>query len=654
MDFKRYNEREAKQYTAHLCYQLGIVYNIAKLIAEDEPTFTALNKAYKNKDDESYDKAFNLLKQIQGVGPKRAALYLEKYYENPYRSINWEMFNILQKYQKVTGWSDNRLYDLARRIDDPSKIWDTFLYDSSITLPIAIEIYKMTTEDDVYLQNQTIEYFSNFVKLREIQNGQNRLTVPKFNINKELNEKYDVFLEVKDSVMLKNTAVDYVTILKYFNENKDSELIFELNEDIDVSDFGSDQLVAFEKLRRKKTMMLTGFAGTGKTYMLDKYIKNLIGAKVYACALAGKAVKNFVNAMSPDSMRKVTQSTVAGLRYVPKYQSELHDSTIVIVDEVSMVSMSDLAFIIRNLDDEQKLILIGDINQLPAIELDVMNWLVNDGEIELVTLDIPKRQSADSGIFKDSMSIIRKEVPDFNTEDSQVRIGATTVQKIIYENRDADIFLTTTNQVKDIINEVKSNEIRQIPNHAVFKNKLYKQEVEFHEGYQIMIGKNNVDTGLMNGDIFVINYEGHLTDPYTGEIARDLDGKPLKIGENRDYVDAGFGGKSNIIDTTAHNVQMAFAITTHKSQGSTMMKGVTVMGKGPLANRNLLYTALTRFKEKHVLYLPDENLLDTILNTDVKYEKLSKEDQEFLTEIVELEKKKEVDLNGGNDGHEVF
>ena len=82
MEFKRYNYKEAKQYTAHLSYQLGIVYNIAKAIAEDEPTFVALNKAYKNKDDESYDRAFKLLKQIQGVGPKRAALYLEKYLQS--------------------------------------------------------------------------------------------------------------------------------------------------------------------------------------------------------------------------------------------------------------------------------------------------------------------------------------------------------------------------------------------------------------------------------------------------------------------------------------------------------------------------------------------------------------------------------------------
>lgn len=641
MEFVCWMPNEAKQYTAHLCYQLGIDYKIASAIGNLKHVFEALNDAYKYKNDESYDKAFELLQGINGVGPKRAALYLEKYFENPYKSINWKMFELFKKYQDVTGWSDNKLYDLARRIDDPEKIWDTFMIDETITLPIAVEIYKITTKDEPWLQNQKIEYFSNFIRLRELQNNQNMLTVPYFEINKELNEKYDAFLVIENSVMLKKTAIDYVTVMNYFRDNKEEELEFELNEDLDISDFGEDQVKAFDKLKKKKAMMLTGFAGTGKTYMLDKYITNTLGVSVYACALAGKAVKNFVEAMSPDSMRKINQSTIAGLKYVPKYQSLIQSSNLVIVDECSMMSLSDLSFIIKQLRDNQKLILIGDINQLPAIELDVMNWLVNDNEIELVTLDIPKRQSANSGIFKDSMSIIKKEKPEFNTEDSKVRIGSTSIQQIIYDNLDADIFLTTTNQVKNTINDIRSFQIRQKSNHSVFKNKLYKQEVEFHEGYQIMIGKNNVDTGLMNGDIFIIDYNGHLMNPYTGDLAKSLEGKVLKIGKNRDYEDAGFGEKDLIIDTTAHNVQMAFAITTHKSQGSTMLKGVTVMGAGPLANKNLLYTALTRFKESHVLYIPNEELLDTILNTAVKYEKFNKDQQQILKNIVE----KEVDKN---------
>lgn len=633
-----YSPRESKQYAAHLCYKLGIKYSIAKKIAENNKVMQSLFDAYRSGKDVDYDEAWNNLKEIDGIGPKRSTLYLEKYFEDPYRSINWEMFNILQKYQEVTGWSENRMYDLARRIDDPSKIWTVYLNDDSITLPIAIEIYKMTTKDEPYLQAQTIQYFSQYAELKVNQNQNNRLTAPKFLFNKDLNDRFKLFMEIENVVMLRETAEDYVTILKFMRDNKDNELDFSLNE-VDTSDFGEDQVVAFEKLKSKKVMLLTGYAGTGKTYMLDKYISALAGHKIYACALAGKAVKNFVDAMSTESMRKIQQSTIAGLRYVPTYKDYFSNSSVVIVDEASMISMSDLAYLIRLMKEDAKLILIGDINQLPAIQLDVLNWLVNDNELEKVTLDIPKRQTSDSGIFKDSMSIINKEIPAFNTEDSNVHIGQATISQIIYENTDADIFLTTTNLVKDTINNIKAEEVRQIPNHAVFQNKIYKETVDFHEGYQIMIGKNNVDTGLMNGDIFMINYEGHLVDPYTLEPAKDLDGKILKIGENRDYPDAGFGGDTKILDTTAHNVQMAFAITTHKSQGSTMKKGVTVMGPGPLATRNLLYTALTRFKEKHTLYLPDQSLLEQILQTGVQYERLSNIEQDILISLVDEEEK---------------
>lgn len=637
MEFKKYNYGEAKQYTAHLAYQLGITYSIAKLIGDDRKIFTALADAARINDTESYDKAWDLLQNVDGVGPKRATLYLEKYFENPYKSINWKMFEMLEKFQSVTGWTNNKIYDLARRIDDAKDIWNVFLNDDAITLPIAIEIYKMSTEDDPYLQNQTIEYFTQYTTLLAHQNNNNRLTVPLFNFNKDLNEEYKLFLVIDEIVMLLQTAKDYRDIFNYFRENKEAELIFELAENIDISDFGEDQVAAFEKLKNKKTMLLTGYAGTGKTYMLDKYIANLIGAQVFACSLAGKAVKNFVNAMSPESMRKVKQSTIAGLKYVSKYKDDLKCSALVIVDEASMASLNDLASIIRNLEPNQKLILIGDINQLPAIQLDYLNWLVSDNEVELATLDIPKRQGAESGIFKDSMAIINKQKPGFNTSESQAKFGQTSIQSIIKENPMADIFLTTTNQVKDVINNIKSEQVRQIPNHSVFKNKIFKQEVEFHEGYQIMIGKNNVDTGLMNGDIFVINYDGYLTDPYSGEIALDFTGKKLKIGENRDYADVGFGDKAAVIDTTAHNVQMAFAITTHKSQGSTLLNGVTIMGDGIMSNRNLLYTALTRFKESHVLYMPSEESLQKAINTEVSYEKLDDNEQQKLLKYLEEE-----------------
>ena len=644
MEVMFYSPRESKQYAAHLCYKLGIKYTIAKKIAENSTAMQSLFDAYRSGDEADYDDAWNNLKEIDGIGPKRSTLYLEKYFEDPYRSINWEMFNILQKYQQVIGWTENRMYDLARRIDDPSKIWLVYLNDESITLPIAIEIYKMTTKDEPYLQSQTIQYFTQYTDLKASQFQHNNLTSPKFLFNKDLNEQYKLFMEIEDVVMLRETAEDYVTILKFMRENKNETLELSLN-DIDISDFGEDQVLAFEKLKNKRVMLLTGYAGTGKTYMLDKYISALAGHRIYACALAGKAVKNFVDAMSVESMRKINQSTIAGLRYVPTYKDYFSKSSVVIVDEASMISMSDLAYIIRLMNEDTKLILIGDINQLPAIQLDVLNWLVSDNELEKVTLDIPKRQAADSGIFKDSMSIINKEIPAFDSEESQAHIGQTYVQQIIAENMDADIFLTTTNQVKDTINNIKAEEVRQIPNHAVFQNKIYKETVDFHEGYQIMIGKNNVDTGLMNGDIFVINYEGHLVDPYTLEAAKDLDGKILKIGENRDYPDAGFGGNTKILDTTAHNVQMAFAITAHKSQGSTMNKGVTVMGPGPLATRNLLYTAITRFKEKHVLYLPDQTLLEQILQTGVQYQKLSKDEQDILIKKVEQENEKQEEEN---------
>lgn len=639
MRFKRYIEREEKQYLAHLMYNLGIQFNIAKQISSNQKVFTLLNEAQQNQTEENYDKIFKELKTLNGVGSYRAKLYIEKYFESPYQSINWKMFEILKEYQSKTKWSDRRMYDLARKIDDPSEIWNAHLEDPTVTIDIASEIYKMTTSDDPLLQAQTIEYFAQHLQLKLKQNQENILTIPKFMFNEKLNEKYHLFLEVSNHVMLLSTAKNYRTVYNYFNDNGESTLEFEMN-DIDTSDFASDQLLAFEKLKDKKTMLLTGFAGTGKTYMLDKYIKSLDDKRVYACSLAGKAVKNFVDALSDDSKHKTEQSTIAGLRYVDIYRKRLRDSEICIVDEASMISMSDLAFLIRTLEKDTKLVLIGDINQLPAIELDVLNWLVKDEILEQVTLDIPKRQGLDSGIFKDSMDIINYKNdgnrPGFDTKDSQIRIGQVSIGQIINENRESDIFLTTTNKVKDAINNYMSMEIRSKEDgHSIFDNVAYNKDIEYHEGEKIMIGANNPDTGFMNGDIFLINYDGYLCDPVNGNPVLDISDKKVKIGNNRNGVNDGFN-TDYILDISAHKVQLAFAITTHKSQGSTLSTGVTVMAPGPLANKNLLYTALTRFKEKHTLYIPNEETLLQALNTEVKWQSLSDNQRDIV--FSELEK----------------
>ena len=176
--------------------------------------------------------------------------------------------------------------------------------------------------------------------------------------------------------------------------------------------------------------------------------------------------------------------------------------------------------------------------------------------------------------------------------------------------------------------------------HQIFDNEAYNKPIEFHEGEKIMIGANNPDTGLMNGDIFMIDAMGRLVDQETGEQAKDLDGNYIVIGENRFNKELTFSS-DKVLDISAHKVQFAFAITTHKSQGSTLKRGATIIAPGPLAINNLLYTALTRFKEYHKLYLPNEELLQTILNTGVKFQKLNELQQNII--LSALEKKGEDD-----------
>lgn len=147
---------------------------------------------------------------------------------------------------------------------------------------------------------------------------------------------------------------------------------------------------------------------------------------------------------------------------------------------------------------------------------------------------------------------------------------------------------------------------------------------KFVAGDKVIVGKNNPETGFMNGDLLDVVYhdDGFWLKPETGEEIRFLE---------------------STFDWQAHKADLGFAITIHKSQGSTINNVVTIIGYTRLQSRNLLYTAMTRAKEKHTLYIPDHNRLQKFIDTKIEYESIDIDelDMDLLRHNEEREK-----LNG--------
>ena len=260
-----------------------------------------------------------------------------------------------------------------------------------------------------------------------------------------------------------------------------------------------------------------------------------------------------------------------------------------------MVYVNNLAFILKH-SGAERIIIVGDVAQLPAIGLDFYTKALNDGIINQITLTQPKRQGASSGIFMDSMSIRSGEVPEFRQEDSTVDFN-NNIDSIIKNNPSADAFLVGTNKTAESINKIKAEQYlehgKSIGKYAFYNGREYGDNTKF------LVTKNNAETGLMNGDILTFK----ISDK--GSIYSFFD------QNNKEFSD---------VDPTKHGIKLGFAMTIHKSQGSTIENVVTILDSEYMATRALLYTAITRASKTHHLYEAIPGVLERAIGKTVTYQ----------------------------------
>lgn len=383
--------------------------------------------------------------------------------------------------------------------------------------------------------------------------------------------------------------------------------------------YSPGQRNAFNAILKSGISIITGGPGTGKTTTLNgilmKYEIENPGNKIALCSPTGCAAKRMQDATGRDAS---TIHRLLGLNPYTEITGEytMIDADLVVVDECSMLDTMLFSRLLKGIKNGGSLLMIGDRDQLESVGAgNVFSDLISSGKIPVFQLDTIYRQKNGSLIIENSRNILNGNIflnQSNNTfkvvrcEDSQSLMHTAVSMAAGYEKvfggkcvkvftpvRDRKFVISSFWLNRSIKKEVNPDSEKDADNN------IYYGSYIFSVGDQIMFTKNNRDKSYYNGETAVIkNIQKHGYRSLMSVETEDGDTISLSDGEYDD-------------------IDLSYAITAHKAQGSECDYALVVIPKEPrpLLRRKLLYVEVTRAK-KQVVILSEKNALEeAIINT---------------------------------------
>lgn len=406
-------------------------------------------------------------------------------------------------------------------------------------------------------------------------------------------------------------------------------------------------------------LVLTGGPGTGKTTTINTIIRffESEGMSLLLATPTGRAAKRMTEATGYEAqtihrllevnVNPEETDSVGG--FMRNRQNPL-EADVIIIDEMSMVDLNLMHALLCAVVPGTRLVLVGDVDQLPSVGPgSVLKDIIISGCFPVVTLTRIFRQAGESDIVVNAHKInagepviLDNKSRDFfflRRQDADTIIGVTImlIQKKLprYVGAQPSEIQVMTPTRKGLLGVERLNTIFQRYLNPQDPKKAEK-EINgrlFREGDKVMQIKNNyqlewevttkfgltVDkgTGIFNGDMGVITEISQYKE--TIEVEFD-EGRKVKYGYDE-----------------AEELELAYAITVHKSQGSEYPAVIIPLLQGPrlLYNRNLLYTAVTRAKKCLTIVGSDTVFQEMIQNKNeqARYTSLSERIREFRDSI---------------------
>ncbi len=467
--------------------------------------------------------------------------------------------------------------------------------------------------------------------------------------------KQEIYLETRDNetwvylyyiyLVEENIASKLITLDRSRNIKKIAHLTKEIKEIEKRTEMflSEKQKEAIEAVNNNNVCIITGGPGTGKTTIIKTIIElyKKHKKKAVLCAPTGRAAKRMTETTGEDAKTLHRLLEIGKIEEEGNYENIDYeiaplDADVVIVDEMSMVDVFLMNYLVKALYQGTKLILVGDADQLPSVGPgNVLEDLINSGKLTTITLNKIFRQAAKSKIILNSHRInngelfIKKEETEDELNEDFYFIKETNQDKILEQVislcsgrlkkiGDYDFFRNIqviTPTKKGTLGTKDLNRALQEKMNPTSENKKEKNVLGriFRVGDKVMQVKNNYDiywekdnmsnengTGVFNGELGII------------EKIDDAE-KQMKI---RFDDDKEVWYQYSELDQLEH----AYAITVHKAQGSEF--DVVIIPISPsapmLLTRNLLYTGMTRAKKMLIIVGYPSVIEFMINNTDCK------------------------------------
>ena len=360
--------------------------------------------------------------------------------------------------------------------------------------------------------------------------------------------------------------------------------------------------------------VITGGAGVGKTTVLKgvHYALQKRGFHRYQVALSGRAAARMAEATNEEAC------TIA--RFLISVDPEsLGDNPVIIIDEASMVDVALFYRLLKKLPPCARLIIVGDPYQLPPISAGlVLQSLCNLPFIPTAKLTEVKRQSSESMIPVAAQNIRGGTTPslsqsindDISFIPCSFRRGAPAheiekqlADKVMslydsHPRRDDIQILCPTKGLSNIINERChfSYSDKERPLNAVNSKNHILESSGFAENDALMYTENIWNRNLQNGCL------GKLVEVFSEPKVVKVTEDDADLEYAKTYGKAVFEGQeTHIFEEDLDNMEHSYSITVHKSQGSQFPIIIVPIRNSRLLDRTLVYTAVTRAREKVIL-----------------------------------------------------
>lgn len=647
---------------------------LQRILTENQ--YDNLYKNIENPFDIIKNENIEALSKVKGIGIKTAYKIIDKYKESiDYSDIYVELYNfglsnnmidkLIDKYkspQIVVSKIKENPYILADEIDGIG--WQKA---DSMALKAGYEqfsSFRVKAFINSYLKTEALEgnsYVKPLDLMQQILNNIGDIDRTKLkNITHNMSELW--WNKEKTKVGLKyyykleeNIGRELLRLLHGENnfQYKDWKEIIKQTEEHQGWQYTDQQLLGIQTVLENNVVFITGYSGTGKSSIVSGMLNVLQKYSFAQTALSGRAASRLKEITNEDGY---TIHKLLGYKPPLGFMFNKNNQLpydIIIVDELSMIGGDLFYKLIQSISTGSKLIMLGDIGQLESIGVaNVAKDILYSNIIPCIKLTKIHRQAQKSAIITESLKMRKEEqIVERGFTGVDVRGELRDLKLDVYNDKEdtakkvIEYFTEEINKDNNIMNTLVLVPMKTRGNACTYQlnNKLqniynpkskdkkevqisYTKELKYilREGDKIINSKNNYKTMDLRGDNVPI-FNGNM-------------GIIEEIDNNTGVMIISFEGIGEIIVPKKYyrSIELGYAITVHKSQGSqinTIITGID-FSSYKLLTKELVYTAITRAKHQCILCTQNKALRYATTNSNVLHK------QTFLKDmLVSLNKK---------------